>query len=95
MYDPYTEWRNELEAWKFLTYLAEDKHGAALLRSEGDAKKAAQKVPIATICSGGGWNLILAELDKLYKKDLSASKFQALDQLVKHKHPSSMRLNNY
>ena len=53
MYDPYSEWRNKLEAWKFLTDLAEDKHGAGLLRSlEGDAKKAAQK---STYCNYLFW----------------------------------------
>ena len=45
MYDPYHEWKNELKAWKHLTDLAVEKHGAALLRSlTEDAKKAAQKV---------------------------------------------------
>ena len=96
MYDPYNEWKNELVAWKHLTDLPEDKHGAALLRSlDGDAKKAAQKVPIQTIITAEGWKEILAELDKLYEKDKSASKYNAFDKLIKFRRPDDMTLNDY
>ena len=69
MYDLYHEWKNELKAWKHLTDLAVEKHGAALLRSlTGDAKKAAQKVPIDSVITSNGYNLILVELDKSLRR---------------------------
>ena len=96
MYDPYHEWKNELIAWKHLTDLASAKHGAALLRSlTGDAKKAAQKVPIDSVITDGGWNLILVELDKLFEKDKSASKYIAFDKFIKFRRPDNMSLNDY
>ena len=96
IYDPYSEWKNELIAWQHLTDLDEDKHGAALLRClEGDAKKAAQKVPIASVIKKEGWKLIIAELDKLYEEDVTASKYTAFDQLVKFRRSENMGLDEY
>ena len=96
MYEPYHEWKNELKAWKHLTDLNADKHGAALLRSlTGDAKKAAQKVHIDKVITADGWKEILVQLDKLYEKDKSASKYNAFDQLIKFRRPADMGLNDY
>ena len=96
MYDPYHEWKKELIAWKHLSDLESVKHGTALLRSlSGDAKKAAQKVPIESIITENGWKLIIAELDKLFEKDKSASKYFAFDKFIKFRRPDNMSLDDY
>ena len=96
MYEPHHEWKNDLKAWKHMTDLSADKHGAALLCSlSGDAKRAAQKVDIDKVITAEGWKLILDELDKLYEKDKSASKYNAFDQLIKFRRPADMSLNDY
>ena len=96
MYEPYHEWKNELKAWKHMSDLAANKHGAALLCSlKGDAKKTAQKIDIDKVITAEGWDLILVELDKLYEKDKSASKYSAFDQLIKFRRPADMGLNDY
>ena len=96
MYEPYHEWKNELKAWKHMSDLAANKHGAALLCSlKGYAKKTAQKIDIDKVITAEGWDLILVELDKLYEKDKSASKYSAFDQLIKFRRPADMGLNDY
>ena len=76
----YTDWKKKIHIWSSFTSLEKEKQGAAvLLTLEGAAEEAALELDVSVINSNDGLKSIIQQLDKLYLKDKTLEKFQALE----------------
>ena len=76
----YTDWKKKIDIWSSFTTLEKDKQGAALLLTlEGAAEEAALELDVSVINRNDGLKSIIQQLDKLYLKDKTLEKFQALE----------------
>ena len=92
-YEAYTKLIN---IWRIATDLPKEKQGAALLLSlEGEAQSAALRVPEDELKSNEGIEKVLLELDKLYQKDKTTQKFQALEDLENFRKSKNMKMAQY
>ena len=66
----YDDFIKLLKVWQTATSIPKEKQGAALLLTlEDEAQQAALRISNEQLCSAQGLDKVVAELDKLYKKD--------------------------
>ena len=76
----YTDWKKKIDIWSSFTSLEKEKQGAAvLLTLEGAAEEAALELDVSVINSNDGLKSIVQQLGKLYLKDKTLEKLQALE----------------
>ena len=98
MFEPYHEWKNEVYIWSdFVDDKIElKKQGMALFLSlQGDARKAASKVPLAQMKTETGLQKVLDELDKFFLKDKDRSAFLAYDKFNAFRRPEGMSVKDF
>ena len=96
MFDPYDEWKVELEIWREFTSLEKSKQGPALVLSlSGNARKAARSVPIADLKKDNGIDLILVELDKYYSRDEGRRQMKAFDEFINFRRSEGMSVRDF
>ena len=97
MFEPYHEWKNEVLIWREFVddKIKPEKQGMALFLSlAGDARKAASKVPLASMKENDGLEKVLAELDKFFLKDKERSGFLAYGKFNKFIRPAGMSVQD-
>ena len=98
MTEPYEDWKNEVYAWSCYveTKTPPNKQGIALFLSlEGDARKAAAKVPLTDMKKDNGLDLVFVELDKFFLKDKDRIGFLAYDKFNAFRRPEGMAIKEF
>ena len=82
----YSDWKKKVKIWADFTTLEKKKHGAAvLLTLEGSAEEAVLELDLEVINSNAGLDRVIEKLDKLYLKDTTLEKFEALEKFDTYK----------
>ena len=85
-----------LKRWQLLTELPKTKQGPTILLSlEGEAQEAALRVKTEDLVKEDGVQKITDELDKIYKKDATLNKYDALDKFDCYCRPAHVNINQY
>ena len=89
----YDDWLKLVRVWRMFTDLDTERQGPALVLSlEGEAQDAVLELNEGDYVKDNGVDLILARLDKLYKKDSTITKFQALESFQTFRRSSGMSI---
>ena len=76
----YSDWKKKIAIWDKFSTLEDAKKGAAvLLTLEGLAKEAVLELDATKINAADGLKNVIERLDRLYLKDTTLNKFQALE----------------
>ena len=87
--EDFEEWKRDIEIWKVITTIEEEKQGPCLYRSlDGQAKKACCNIKIADICSAEGYQLIMDKLSEVFEKDQEQDLFEKCRQFETYKRTS-------
>ena len=78
------------------TELPKKRQGPALVLSlEGEAQEAALEIPENDIASENGVDFIINRLNRLYKKDSTITKYQALEAFETFRRPCDMSIQSF
>ena len=89
----YDDWLKLVRVWKMFTDLPIARQGPAIVLSlEGEAQDAVLELDESTFAAENGVDLIIARLDKLYKRDSTITKFQALESFQTFRRSSNMSI---
>ena len=92
----YESWEKTLKLWRLATELPKAKQGiAVVLTLTGKAKDKVLELEIDDINSDRGLDLVIAELDKLYKKDSIDTAYEAFEQFISFRRDGSMNIREY
>lgn len=92
----YSDWKKKVNIWSSFTTLEKKKHGAAvLLTLDGSAEEAVLELELEIINSDDGLEKVLEKLDKLYLKDTTLEKFEALDKFDTYKRTSETSIQEH
>ena len=84
--DDYMAWRNDFEVWKLLTETKPEKVGLSVYLSlKGQARDVVRHLKPSEIGAEGGYEKIMAELDKVYLKDNTTQAFCAFKDFYEYK----------
>ena len=84
--DDYASWKADVEVWKVYTDTAAEKIGGAVyLATQNKARDVVRNVPTAQIGTAGGFDLIIAELDKVYLTNQSSRAFAAFTEYYEYR----------
>lgn len=93
---PYSEWKHEVQVWKAFTNIEPRKQGPAVFLSlTGSARDAAHEIPVDTLDSDTGLNVLLGKLDELFLKDEDNAAFEAYDTFERYERPNGMSVFEY
>ena len=90
----YNDWKKMVTVWKSFTPLEKNKQGGAILMTlEGAAQDTVLELEAADINSDEGIDKVIEKLDKLYTKDETLEKFEALETFdnFKRKHDTTIQ----
>ena len=92
----YADWLKLFRIWHMYTELPKTCQGPVLVLSlEGGAHDAALELPEDEIAQENGADAILHRLDRLFKKDPTITKYQALEAFETFKRPSDMPIQSF
>ena len=92
----FDDWCKMVRVWAKFTDLPPEKQVAAMFLSlSGEALDAALELEEEVISCKDGVKSIMPGLDKLYKKDDTLSKFNALESFRTYKQPSTLSIPEY
>ena len=92
----YEDWCKMVRVWTKFTDLVSERQGPSMFLSlEGEALYPALELYEKEIGRKNGVEIIMAQLDKLCKKDDALSKFQALEAFGTYKRPSKLSIPEY
>ena len=92
----YEDWLKLFKIWRMYTDLPKTRQGPALVLSlEGEAQDAALELSETEIAKENGADAILHRLDRLFKKDSTITKYQALEAFETFKRPSDMSIQSF
>ena len=92
----YEDWVKKVNIWSRITSLNKvEQGGAILLTLEGDAENAVLELSEDEIVSEDGFTLVKGCLDKLFKKNETLQKFEALDHFETYRRPSDVCINDF
>ena len=84
--EEFEDWKRDVEIWKAITAIEEEKQGPFLYRSlDGQAKKACCNIKITEICSKDGYKLIMDKLKEVFEKDQEQDLFEKCRQFETYK----------
>ena len=84
--EEFEDWKRDVEIWKAITAIEEEKQGPFLYRSlDGQAKKACCNIKITEICSKDGYKLIMDKLTEVFEKDQEQDLFEKCRQFETYK----------
>ena len=91
------DWKKKLEIWQAFTDIKSKRQGGALfLTLHRKAREAIlAEVEVTKINGEDGVKNITKALDKLFRKDVTESSFDAFDQVIKFRPPHSMAIKDY
>ena len=79
--DDYDEWAREIDIWRIVTDVSEEKQGAAIYLSlEGKARQCCKSIEVAKLKGKDGVKILLDKLKDLYAKDSEQLAFQAYEE---------------
>ena len=89
----YEDWQKLLDIWCMFTNLEPEKQGPAIvLTLEGEAQDAVLELSTAEITQKDGVKKIIAQLDKIYKKDELSQKYSALEAFENYKRTTNVTM---
>ena len=84
----YSDWKKKISIWDKFTTLEDAKKGAAVLHTlEGLAEEAVLELNDTKINAADGLKNVIERLDRLYLKDTTLDKFQALEAFDSYTRP--------
>ena len=95
-HDNYENWEKSLKLWRLATDLPKPKQGIAVaLALTGKARDKVLELDINDINSDNGLDLVIAELDKIYKKDNIDTAYEAFEKFITFRREPSMYICEY
>ena len=92
----YEDWKKVVNIWGKFTKMEVKKQGMAVLLSlKGAAQEAVLELEEDKIDCNDGLKNVLARLDKLYLKDETLTKYQALEDFESYKRPQNLPIVDY
>ena len=92
----YEDWVKKVNIWSRITSLPKlEQGGAILLTLEGEVEDAVLELSEDEIVSEDGINLVKQRLDKLFKKNETLQKFEALDNFETYRRASDVCINDF
>ena len=92
----YTDWLKLLAIWEILTDVDKKKQAPLVLLSlEGEAQEAALRVKTDDLTKYDGLKKIIAELDIIYKKDVTINKYNAIEKFESYRRPADVNIRKY
>ena len=87
--DDYLSWKTDVAVWKAFTETKVEKLGPAVYLSlKGKAREAARPMKVEDLSKEGGYELIIAELDKIFLSDETSRAFCAFKEFYEYKRVS-------
>ena len=94
--DDYASWKADVGAWKLFTELAADKVGAAIyLATQNKARDVVRGVNPDQIGTEEGFNLLIAELDKVYLTNESSRAFAAFTEYYEYRRDAGHKWQDF
>ena len=94
--DDYASWKADVAVWKLFTDTAPEKIGGAIyLSTQNKARDVVRSVPTASIGTAEGYDLIIAELDKVYLTNESARAFAAFTNYYEYRRDAGDNWQRY
>ena len=82
-FDNYESWERSLKLWRMATDLPKAKQGIAVALSlTGKARDTVVELDLDDINSDNGLDLVIAELDKIHKKDNIDTAYEAFEKFI-------------
>ena len=95
-FDNYESWERSLKLWRMATDLPKAKQGIAVALSlTGKARDTVVELDLDDINSDNGLDLVIAELDKIYKKDNIDTAYEAFEKFINFRREPSMNIREY
>ena len=92
----YVDWIKKVNIWCRITSLPKkDQAGAILMTLEGEAEDAVLELTEDEIVSEDGVKLVKERLDKIYKKNETLEKFEALDKFETYSRPLEVSIHDF
>ena len=95
----YDDWVKKLKVWKIVTCLPKCDQGGAILNSlegaEGEAEDAILELTVEELTSENSVDLIVARLDKIFKKNETIEKFEIIDSFQTYSRPHHVSINDF
>ena len=85
----YSQYKRDIRIWQLSTQVVKTKQaGRAVLNMHGKVREHASRMRIEDLGQENGLDLLIAELDKYFKKDNAQELFLAIERLEKYKRDS-------
>ena len=92
----YDDWKKMIKIWCTYTDLPKERQGAAMFLSlEGEAQDTVLELSDGEISSETGVKNIIDRLEKLFKKDETLQKYQALEAFETYPRPTSSSIQEF
>ena len=92
----YESWEKSIKLWRLATELPKAKQGiAVVLNLSGKDKEKVLELDTDDISGDNGLDLVIAELDKIYKKDSIDTAYEAFEKFVSFRRNGSMNIREY
>ena len=92
----YENWLKLINVWRCFTDLPANRHGSALVLSlEDKALDATLEIDDKDIVKENGVNTIIEHLNRLFKKESTITKYQALEAFETFRRPASMSIQAF
>ena len=92
----YDDWKKMVTLWSNFTSLPKAKQGTCILLSlKGKDQEAVLELKSEEINCDDGFDNVVAQLDKLYLKDKTLQKYQALEDFNSYRRPASTPINEF
>ena len=94
--DDFEEWEREIEIWKLVTDVPEERQGASIYLSlEGKARACCKTIEIEKLKGKNGADELLKKLRDLYSKDKEQSAFKAYEDFENYQRPENMNITDF
>ena len=92
----YEDWLKLIKVWRRFTDLPKERQGSALVLSlEDEALDAVLEIDDEEIAKEDGVDAIIERLNRLFKKDSTITKYQALEAFETFRRPSNMSIQSF